>query len=719
MLLCIGIEQETAYEAAAGSLSNDCVIDQESLSECQSTIKQDYGTVIHSESELLSCWTVNQMSMFKKNNVWLVVHGGKLACSVCREVRNLGTSKGIVSARSHLSEEWVEGRVAPYGNEKTKQQRSLRKKIHEHRNSACHKSANAVLEARKCELLQASISVQTSEYQAETCKVFRTAYYLAKNDRPYTDHADLIELQELNGIDLGRILHSNVTCSDIVDHISDDMRKALIAKILETKSLISILIDESTSIGKTSCLIVYLRTTFDEAVGPVTFFLDIVELSRGTAEGIESALLKCLTEHGLNNDLLRACWIGLGVDGASVMLGIKGGLAARLKLMYPRLISWHCFNHRLELSVNDAIKACSEINHFRIFMDSLYATYSVSPKCLRELAECAKELEIQVQRIGRVLGVRWVASSLRTVQAVWQSYAALHKHFSDKADDTSCDSRERAKFSGFAKKLENPIFIQNLGLMYDALQELSDLSLALQKADITLPVAHRLISRQVEVFLARRDCNSHCYNEACKAVIDGNFQGVAVRAGTGNEKAIKKNQFYQALSDSIASRLMPESERAFCASVAVLDSRTWPSEMPSEYGENELRLLCDKFLLPFGETKTAFRSFKDGVGKDKCPPLQLLCNNVNTIPVSTAQCERGFSKMNIICTPLRSRLTPTRMSSLMFISMSCPPMKLWQPIKYVRTWLASNRRAANCTQGPQRHADVLHGKEIMSLWNQF
>ena len=104
-------------------------------------------------------------------------------------------------------------------------------------------------------------------------------------------------------------------------------------------------------------------------------------------------------------------------------------------------------------------------------MDSLYATYSMSPKCQRELAQCAKELETEVKRIGRALGVRWVASSLRTVKAVWQSYAALHKHFCNKAEDTRCDSRERAKFSGFSKKLQNPIFIQNLGLMYDALDE--------------------------------------------------------------------------------------------------------------------------------------------------------------------------------------------------------------------------------------------------------
>ena len=117
----------------------------------------------------------------------------------------------------------------------------------------------------------------------------------------------------------------------------------------------------------------------------------------------------------------------------------------------------------LLLSVGDAVKCCSEVNNFKCFMDTLYALYSQSPKCQRELAECASELEVQLHRIGRILDVRWVASSCRTVRAVWKSYAALHSHFVQKASDMSNDSKERSKFSGMAKKLESPVFLQNLG----------------------------------------------------------------------------------------------------------------------------------------------------------------------------------------------------------------------------------------------------------------
>ena len=114
------------------------------------------------------------------------------------------------------------------------------------------------------------------------------------------------------------------------------------------------------------------------------------------------------------------------------------------------------------------------------------------------------------------------------------------------------------------KKMENPNFITNLGLMFDALEELADLSLSLQKADVTLPAAIKLIARQVQVFTARKDCDSEYYAEACQAVVAGTFKGVVVASNAGTEKLISKPQFYQALADFMATGLLPESEKLFC-----------------------------------------------------------------------------------------------------------------------------------------------------------
>ena len=60
--------------------------------------------------------------------------------------------------------------------------------------------------------------------------------------------------------------------------------KSLANALLSSGPLISILVDESTSLSKALCLIVYVRTAFDEYVGLVTFFLDLVELETTNAD---------------------------------------------------------------------------------------------------------------------------------------------------------------------------------------------------------------------------------------------------------------------------------------------------------------------------------------------------------------------------------------------------------------------------------------------------
>ncbi len=89
------------------------------------------------------------------------------------------------------------------------------------------------------------------------------------------------------------------------------------------------------------------------------------------------------------------------------------------------LFVWHCMNHRLELAVSDAVDEVNSVNHFKAFMHKLHSLYSMSNKNERELKDAAAEVGSQLLHIGRVLDVCWVASSFRTVHAVWTSLGAL------------------------------------------------------------------------------------------------------------------------------------------------------------------------------------------------------------------------------------------------------------------------------------------------------
>jgi len=126
-----------------------------------------------------------------------------------------------------LSKEWVSGTIGGSGKDKDGIQKSLRKKKSDHLKSATHLEAEKITHTVKKEEIQTSFVEQQSIDFASTCNVFRTAYYVAKNDRPYSDHSDLLDLQKLNGVKTGRVLHSNVVCADIIDHIAAEMKQSI------------------------------------------------------------------------------------------------------------------------------------------------------------------------------------------------------------------------------------------------------------------------------------------------------------------------------------------------------------------------------------------------------------------------------------------------------------------------------------------------------------
>jgi hypothetical protein len=46
-----------------------------------------------------------------------------------------------------------------------------------------------------------------------------------------------------------------------------------------------------------------------------------------------------------------------------------------------------------------------------------------------------------------------------------------------------------------------------------------------------------------------------------------------------------------------------------------------------------------------------------------------LLNAINNIPISTSECERGFSQLNLIVTPRRASLQLSPVANLMFIKL--------------------------------------------------
>lgn len=666
-------------------------------------------------TDIPDCWDLEKKQDFCNKYDWLVVNNKKLGCKTCKKVSGLGpesTSRGMI-----ISQQWVSDSICAAGNNKSEQMLSLRKKIFKHKVSSAHQAALKVLRTAKQKPLETVCTKAFDKEKEVTANIFRTAYKVAKKNQAFYDFESEVDVQELNGINMGRILHSTNACINVLSHIAEEMRSKVIETVIDSNSKIALLIDESTTISQLSSLIIYIRTMLPDMNEPANIFIEIIELEDVTAEGIFNSLITHLRLLGLNDEFLKQNLIAVATDGAAVMLGRKKGVITLIKQQFPDVLFWHCANHRLELSVVDVVSKDfpSHVNHFKSFLDKLYTIYHQSPKNARELKAHAEEMDTVVLKIGRILDTRWVASSFRTVSAVWKNFEVLVAHFKKAKDDQSRDKTEQSMYGGLLKKITNVNFVLDLALMCDVLQELSELSVELQARDITIYSAHKSICRQINVFAERKTNNGPFYTEALEAEAKLLFKGIKLETGAKkNMSHIEPIKFYECLEKRMKTRLLTSDDKEIPDWTKILDSSTWPENPDLTYGETEIRNLCRRFKL---SERQIMRGFREYLIEKKYPSCLLpLINTISNIPISTSECERGFSQMNLIITPTRASLHLKTVRNLMFIKLVGPPLRLFKPMNYVNSWFLRGRHLATDTNSKERKQEVGSENALLPVW---
>ena len=108
-----------------------------------------------------------------------------------------------------MSSEWINGEVYPSGSSLEKKKTNLRKKIAKRKSCIAHLNTQKIVtESEKNVMDEHIFKVKAAEHES-TARIFRTAYSIAKYQRPYTDLPKMTDLQILNGLDMGRVLQSN------------------------------------------------------------------------------------------------------------------------------------------------------------------------------------------------------------------------------------------------------------------------------------------------------------------------------------------------------------------------------------------------------------------------------------------------------------------------------------------------------------------------------
>uniref|UniRef100_A0A3Q1FSS3 DUF4371 domain-containing protein n=1 Tax=Acanthochromis polyacanthus TaxID=80966 RepID=A0A3Q1FSS3_9TELE len=565
-----------------------------------------------------------------------------VSCALWSATKSTGI---LTEKRVSTSEEWMSFKIQCLGtNDRQTDLASYSNKIRQHETSREHKIAQELTDKDSRDLLGNMVRTVSETVLAQADAVFRTAYYLAKMNRPFTDHYDLIEPQQKNGVIMGTSLHSRYSSTAIVQHIAREMQKKNVDSIVSSSSKLSVLIDEATSLSHKSAMIVCVKASIDGTT-PKFLFLDLVELESQRAAGIEETLLNCLNTAGFSEEGLQKNWVSFVSDGASVMLGKNTGVETRLT-------PFHMALHEA-LAVSDAVDEVQAVIHFKVFMEKIHNLYSQSNKNARELLEAAQKVGSQVQ----------MASSFRSVKAVWRSYEALNRHFEN-----------RQTYKGLVHRLQSQEFLRDLRLMYDVLPEhrtgISNLSQQLHTCSATLFKADKFLRRTIRVLASCKDSPGEKSEEALQAQASGNFVSVSLDSNA-KLSPINAKQFLQ-------SEMLHD--------LSVLDTNTWPLRPGIRYGELQVKQRAGQFSLCKEQAVNGMSEFLEYPDKEPESLIPLI-QCMQTILCSTAERERGFSLTNNICTDTRSTLLLSSVGNLMMISINGLPLSLFEPKQYVTTWL--------------------------------
>ena len=304
---------------------------------------------------------------------------------------------------------------------------------------------------------------------------FNTAYYLVKQERPFSDYKDLLNLQFKNGVKEFQSYLNDRAAGNFMDVVGDIMKQRFVVR-LSKANYYSLLTDGSTDAAVIEEELEYVLF-LDVDGRPKVKFMSIETPKHTTADGLKDIIEISFNRIGIENYSNKL--YGFNVDGASVNMGLHRGLGVLLREQSPWLLIVHCFNHRFELAIKDSFQR-TFFNEIETFLVKLFYLYKKSSKRLRELREFSEIYEKSIPKPAKVGGTRWIAHKFRAMAIVLQNYGVFITHLESLAQ-TDSQALKKVEIEGFARKWQYAKFPLHLAIYLDVLTPLKVLSISMQK----------------------------------------------------------------------------------------------------------------------------------------------------------------------------------------------------------------------------------------------
>lgn len=503
----------------------------------------------------------------------------------------------------------------------------------------------------------------------------------------------------------------HTSINEFQQSLADVLREDLFAKLSLSKKY-SLMFDESTDISVQQNLILYIRYLDYNVTGGCsseTNFLSIIGLQRANAHAIYDKVLDILRAKGLDLSNLS----GLCTDGAAVMVGSKSGVVTCLKQAVPGVLATHCIAHRLALSCSSGADSIPYLLKFQETLNSIYKFFNNSPKNMSTLSAIQSVLNSHSTRFQEVFHTRWLSFE-GAVAALVCNYSSLLSVFLEE---------KSARSLSLHKPVSTYKFLYVAHFLSDALKPLAILSKMYQTKDLNYADVEPQLTSTISSLESLKEKKDGSYIStflsACPSEPDADglytfeFDGHTIRDSTEQRRVAVSvcDQFITKMVASLNARFSDNEDGSVMRALSNLFNPSLSVSQVSEDLEivsdflgtvgvegsrNELSLFV-RFSREYGSVNQSVTDHLSCANlairrKEMYPAAAEAAERFLILPVSSADCERGFSKQNLIKTTLRNSLSNSCLDTLLVLSIDGPPLSSFPFKRSFKLWAASRNR---------------------------
>ena len=419
-------------------------------------------------------------------------------------------------------------------------------------------------------------------------------------------------------------------------------------------------------------------------------------------------------------------------DGASVMMGENNGVAARIAKNNPYLFITHCIAHRLSLASENAYRQVDFCKKAEQIMKRCYKFFSKSSKRIDTLHGYQEFLNKPEIKICKIFDIRWLSSFEAVKNLCITLEPLLDTLVSTAAEITNTQKRDL--ITALYDELCNWKLLAFFHFLYDILGYIAKLSKIFQEkyirfSDIDATINATIQKIQYE-YLEQNDEGNLNLGFNLKQFIQQippsspSFMGTHYLTLTENCESELMADIFRFASLVILEIQKKFPDRPLLNAMQILNPKEWPKnkEKLIKFGDTELEELIrfygksylPNYSIPIIDSeniRNEWYLFKEIVYRNyqnfnieeffphlfenystTYPNIMKLIEIIYSIPFSSVECERGFSKQNIIKTDHRNRLSNNTLHLLLLVSLDDIQIEDFDFNQALAIWLKMRNR---------------------------